>query len=517
MTSHHEQIHVGTAAQPADAFFTDWQQVQAATYDFIVIGTGPAGVAFVERALARDPHARILVLERGGYALPMHVQVLPPPFRALDSGAPMLGGRSTSWSVWCPAPEPALLRGWPEALVDVTRKPGFWADARTFLHVTGADAIDDSVYGCLQRQLDLRLGDNFRHCVPSALDAHAAPLAVSGDAGPGPSFHPYCTVGTLLGLWQRQKTRAAQERGSLLAIVDHCTVERLLHDDAGRVSALATSRGPLDTGDAKIVLAMGALSPATLLIRSFGARLPHAGKRCTGHLMSRIAARVKRSAFRDLSALELGACYLHGRAESGLQYHVQVSAFASSHPEQDADAIACETPDAAALPSPAQLRGSEQHVLLVCTVLGEVGEDNPGNGVGQDGVDLRLRAGPAELALWDVMDDAACQTIAALASRSDGLASAAPAIEYWIEEGDDGYWQAGRPEAHQVRLPVIVDEASALWIGEEPASSVVGLDYRPHGVDNVYVTGAALFPTAGSWNPTLTVCGLAQDLADRIV
>jgi choline dehydrogenase-like flavoprotein len=30
------------------------------------------------------------------------------------------------------------------------------------------------------------------------------------------------------------------------------------------------------------------------------------------------------------------------------------------------------------------------------------------------------------------------------------------------------------------------------------------------------VTGAALFPTAGSWNPTLTICGFAQDLARRL-
>jgi len=32
----------------------------------------------------------------------------------------------------------------------------------------------------------------------------------------------------------------------------------------------------------------------------------------------------------------------------------------------------------------------------------------------------------------------------------------------------------------------------------------------------MYVTGAALFPTVGSWDSTLAVCGLAQDLAERI-
>ncbi|RYZ14937.1 MAG: GMC family oxidoreductase, partial [Myxococcaceae bacterium] len=72
------------------------------------------------------------------------------------------------------------------------------------------------------------------------------------------------------------------------------------------------------------------------------------------------------------------------------------------------------------------------------------------------------------------------------------------------------------PSQKHIRLNIIVHEASPLWMGADPATSVVGLDYRPHGVRNVYVTGGALFPTSGSWNPTLTMCGLAQDLADRL-
>lgn len=91
------------------------------------------------------------------------------------------------------------------------------------------------------------------------------------------------------------------------------------------------------------------------------------------------------------------------------------------------------------------------------------------------------------------------------------------AIEYWTDaDADRGAWRSEPPPQKEIRLNIIVHEASALWIGEDPATSVVGLDYRPHGVDNVYVTGGALFPTSGSWNPTLTVCGLAQDLARRL-
>ena len=68
----------------ASAFFTtDWAQAQATAYDFIVIGTGPTAVAFIDRALARNPQARILVLERGGYWLPVHYQMLPAAFQAV--------------------------------------------------------------------------------------------------------------------------------------------------------------------------------------------------------------------------------------------------------------------------------------------------------------------------------------------------------------------------------------------------------------------------------------------------
>jgi choline dehydrogenase-like flavoprotein len=35
-------------------------------------------------------------------------------------------------------------------------------------------------------------------------------------------------------------------------------------------------------------------------------------------------------------------------------------------------------------------------------------------------------------------------------------------------------------------------------------------------VENVYVTGAGLWPAGGSWNPTMTMVALAQDLADQL-
>jgi choline dehydrogenase-like flavoprotein len=529
------------------AFFASpaqWAQIQQQVFDFIVVGTGPTGVAFVEQALKNNPQARILVLERGGFVLPVHYQMLPTAFQAATGSPPttypwtrttsmattgleifqagyipILGGRSTYWSAWSPSPTPDLMREWPQALVDVTLKPGFWERARGFLNVTSMDRINDGVYGNLQEQLGSRLKDNFKRYVPSAENAYPAPIAVANPNWQTVKFYKFSTVGTLLTLHNTQAALAAQGQGSPLPIVDHCIVDRLIHDEQGTVTALSTSRGPLAVSSAKIVLAMGTIPPATLLMNSFGKRLPNAGQRYTGHFMSHVTARVRRSAFKNVAPLELGALYLDGKDAQGLQYHVQVSAFASKDPVRDQGTIAHEAPDAAAVATLQQLQTSEEHVVFVCATLGEVSEKNPDNWIRlDDGPDntcniaLQLGLSEADQRLWNTLDDATYQTLDALVS-SDG---ATPSIEYWIEDGDAGAWRPARPPQSQIRLNIIVHEASPLWMGQDPASSVVGLDYRPHGVSNVYVTGASLFPTSGSWNPTLTMCGLAQDLADRL-
>jgi choline dehydrogenase-like flavoprotein len=50
----------------------------------------------------------------------------------------------------------------------------------------------------------------------------------------------------------------------------------------------------------------------------------------------------------------------------------------------------------------------------------------------------------------------------------------------------------------------------------DPKRGVVDQDSRVHGVDNVFVTGSSVFPTAGYANPTLTIVALALRLADHL-
>lgn len=51
----------------------------------------------------------------------------------------------------------------------------------------------------------------------------------------------------------------------------------------------------------------------------------------------------------------------------------------------------------------------------------------------------------------------------------------------------------------------------------DPAAGVVDADCRVHGVGNLYLAGASVFPTGGARQPTLTIAALALRLGDHLV
>lgn len=53
-------------------------------------------------------------------------------------------------------------------------------------------------------------------------------------------------------------------------------------------------------------------------------------------------------------------------------------------------------------------------------------------------------------------------------------------------------------------------------MGDDPAHSVVNADCQLHEADNVFVAGAAVFPTSSQANPTLTIVALALRLASHL-
>lgn len=59
-------------------------------------------------------------------------------------------------------------------------------------------------------------------------------------------------------------------------------------------------------------------------------------------------------------------------------------------------------------------------------------------------------------------------------------------------------------------------QAGTLRFGEDPATSVLDLDCRAHGLDNLYVTDASFFPSIGAVNPTLTIIANALRVGDHL-
>jgi choline dehydrogenase-like flavoprotein len=53
-------------------------------------------------------------------------------------------------------------------------------------------------------------------------------------------------------------------------------------------------------------------------------------------------------------------------------------------------------------------------------------------------------------------------------------------------------------------------------MGTDPADSVVDANCRLHELDNLYVSGAAVFPTSSQANPTLTIVAMALRLGDHL-
>jgi choline dehydrogenase-like flavoprotein len=531
----------------------EWKRVrEEERFDYIVIGSGFCALGFIERIYERNPKARILVIERGPFFLPEHFQNLPLPFQQTLGGlsetfpwtlsartvggryirwqhgmVPFFGGRSTLWSAWCPRPTREEMEGWPEEVINAANE--YFPSAERLLNVVSASEIDKGttapppgvrpVYGVLQERLTRAMEENLGK-IPSATRVMAAPLAVGAPRLTGVDFDKFSTPGPMLGVLVQQRQRALAGKGTPLRIVTDCTVSRVLQQQ-GRATALETTRGVVNVGDAKLILAMGTLPPTTLVLNSFP-EVKKAGERFTAHFITAVVARVRREDYdfaSEIGELELAAIYMAGldRGTRG-QYHIQLTALSDRDPAKNAETAARHMPDVVATASPEQLHTSEDYVVFVCAVLGELDYRNRDNWFRRmDGADpttnvlLQVLENDNDLSVWDTMD---AGTFDALENVLSPRGKAG--VEYWHNHPDgSGSWMAVRPSTEQIRVPALVHEGSTLYIGRE-REAPVGLDYRLQGVENVFVTGASLWPTGASWNPTMTMVGLAQHLADQL-
>ncbi|KZV86632.1 FAD/NAD(P)-binding domain-containing protein [Exidia glandulosa HHB12029] len=550
-------------------YFVDEEQWKAIVdhgeFDDIVCGSGFCALAYVSEALERNPRRKILILERGGFWLPEHFQNLPLPYKMVLGGpsetfpwqlssrtfrselkflhgsCPFFGGRSTFWSAWCPQPSEELMRGFPQSMIDTANQSGFWEKGKRLLHVTPANEIQDEVFGALQNDIDARLSAHL-HEIPSATSVEPGPLAV-GKATPTStlSFQKFSTPGPLLALQETQRQLAKRGKGSPLIIATDVVVEKFLtdSDNDNVVNVLKTSRGDLcfPNGTTNVVLATGAIPATTIALNSLESMQTRAGNRLTGHFITHVAARFPIDPKRYpqwgskcdkgtacdgecKQKLEIGATYLAGMDEHERQYHVQITAIHSPHPEWDAVDAGRECPDYAAAATLAQLEGSEDYIVLICATLGELDENNKDSWVKPNRQDLdvttniklQVTLDETATALWRVMDQATYDTIAVAAGDMENK------IEYWHDDKSNPGWHSEKPSRTESHVPGVVHECSTLYMGpESDPQAAVGDDYALHGCKNVYVTGGAIFPSAGSWNPTLTMSCYAQDLARKLV
>ena len=59
-------------------------------------------------------------------------------------------------------------------------------------------------------------------------------------------------------------------------------------------------------------------------------------------------------------------------------------------------------------------------------------------------------------------------------------------------------------------------QMGTMRMGADPDTSVVDPDQRFHGIPNLYAIDGSVFPTAGGYNPTLTIEALAWRAAERL-
>eukprot|EP00904_Undaria_pinnatifida_P008567 jgi/Undpi1/4840/HiC_scaffold_19.g08193.m1 len=575
------------------------------SYDLVIIGTGFCGLAVATRALEINPATRILMIERGTFFLPEHFQNLPPATAGTLRGmsetfpwtlahetatgkdglvrwshgmVPFLGGRSTVWSAWCPVPNREEMKGWPDETIKAAEDQ--MLKASELLNVQSVSDVDSNrtaevlrlcnitspVYGTLQAHLDRLLKGELVKTVGSIYRVEPAPIASASNNGV--DFHKFSTPGPLLELATKNN----------VDIVTGCAVRRIVRQ--GRVStALETSRGVLPLGDAKLVLAMGALPPVTLIHNSFpeltarrmeldaaveapsADTCPRVGERFSGHFITSIVARVPRENFISsitgkpipFADLEVGAFYAAGtvlgtdnKRDYGKQFHIQLTALADKDPAENGPkasgscnfphyCVAIEKyhgrdeamrymPDVVATASEAQLSSSKDFVVYVCAVLGEMDASTTQNRFLANPADpdpttnsvLRMvTSGKADEATWQTMDDATFEMLENVLSPAHNPGEASK-VKYWHGTPDVGEWLAQRPPVAQYRVDAIVHESSTLHVGAA-SDAPVDLNYQLKGTENVFVTGGGLWPRGGSWNPTLTMAALALDLADKLV
>jgi choline dehydrogenase-like flavoprotein len=301
-----------------------------------------------------------------------------------------------------------------------------------------------------------------------------------------------------------------------LMVVPLCHVTQLATSN-GRVTTVHTNLGSIPVPQhGVVVISLGTIESARLALDSF--RTPHPGvppgdfqawramigRNLMGHLRSNLTIRFPRTALThnpaitqlQASALFLKCKHRHADNTDG-HFHFQITAAGLGPRDADSEAeLFKKVPDIDTFNR--LLSASDSHVVVTIRGIGEMEPDNPVSGVFLDSeldefqvprANVTLVASAKDLALWDVMDQAAVKVAAALSNGTHEV----------VGKNRDG-------------LGTTHHEAGTLSLG-----TVTEASGRLKHVDNAYAAGPALFPTVGSPNPMLTGVALARRLARHLV
>ncbi|MDN3693407.1 hypothetical protein QWZ06_14495 [Chryseobacterium tructae] len=515
------------------------------------------------------------------------------PYRVTQHGMlPYFGGRSFLWSAWCPQPEAGQVEKWStelyESLIKKNGEKSYFDDAIELLHVHKSNSLpfvknlkklkgldlEDNLsklqlpeYGVLQDAIYNKIYKN-RESFNSNVDkgnrtgaqlmkVEYASLACGDGENKGIDFNKFSTPTAILNLvdstaFDTKKDPAAEtrrrERNNMypnrLHIVTECVVEEILNED-NKAYGLSTTRGTIALNNAELIVATGAMPPATLIQKSFNHQL--AGQHFTAHTISAITARVEKSKFlehlgqdsiSENDNLQMGAIYLPFFAKNKQQFHIQLSIIHDPNPNKNRELAMRYMPDVVSTASPEQLADSENHVILVCAILGELDihnkeayfHANKDHDITTASV-LRCNPSSIDKETWDDMGKAAYDILDYLFDKP----------EYWYS--DLNYYQESQLGKDVVKdldkrskmqnswvnkdkrtayphVPAMVHEGSTLPIvNNNDIEAVVNLEYqlinRGASVSNLFITGASLWAQSGAWNPTLTMTAMALQLADQ--